>query len=186
VADVSSTSNTAIGFCGGPATRVLTCWCSLLFFGRLAKLPSQGLLSGFLKFCALVPWTYFSYALQMYHQHRGGQPGHHHQSVFWRLILPISASLSGLVDFAIGFVCWLSSRLRMGITADAGGAVATLRCWRSLFHGAAWDCGLSAPVIALYGCAVRDSFPGAVLDVRRRRLAYPSTLVRKKCGGCTD
>jgi lipopolysaccharide transport system permease protein len=36
-----------------------------LFFGRLAKLPSDGLPYPVFYFAALVPWTYFAYALQM-------------------------------------------------------------------------------------------------------------------------
>jgi len=38
------------------------------------------------------------------HQRGRRQPAPHHQGLFPRLILPISAALSGLVDFAIGFV----------------------------------------------------------------------------------
>jgi lipopolysaccharide transport system permease protein len=75
-----------------------------LFFGRLAKLPSNGLPYPVFYFAALVPWAYFSTSLQsctnvvVENQHVITKV------YFPRLVLPLSAVLSGLVDFAIGFV----------------------------------------------------------------------------------
>src|SRR6266403_4610524 len=83
---------------------VLTMLVFTLFFGRLAKLPSQGLPYPVFYFAALVPWTYFSYALQMTTNIVVDSQAIITKVYFPRLILPISASLSGLVDFAIGFV----------------------------------------------------------------------------------
>jgi lipopolysaccharide transport system permease protein len=75
-----------------------------LFFGRLAKLPSDGLPYPVFYFAALVPWTYFSYALQMTTNVVVDNQRLITKVYFPRLILPISATLSGLVDFSIGFV----------------------------------------------------------------------------------
>ncbi len=75
-----------------------------LFFGRLAKLPSDGLPYPVFYFAALVPWTYFAYALQMTTNVVVDSQSLITKVYFPRLILPISAALSGLVDFAIGFV----------------------------------------------------------------------------------
>src|SRR6266849_1375593 len=75
-----------------------------LFFGRLAKLPSDGLPYPVFYFAALVPWTYFAYALQTT-TNVVVESQHLITKVYFpRLILPISSALSGLVDFAIGFV----------------------------------------------------------------------------------
>jgi len=83
---------------------VLTMLIFTLFFGRLAKLAPQGLPAPVFYFAALVPWTYFAYALQMTTNVVVDNQRLITKVYFPRLILPISAALSGLVDFAIGFV----------------------------------------------------------------------------------
>jgi lipopolysaccharide transport system permease protein len=74
-----------------------------LFFGRLAKIPSGGLPYPLFFYAALLPWTYFATAL-------AGATGSvvENQRVitkvyFPRVLLPLSAMFSGLVDFAIAF-----------------------------------------------------------------------------------
>ena len=61
---------------------LLTMGVFTLFFGRLAKLPSNGLPYPVFYFTALVPWTYFSTALLELHQRRRRQSARHHQSLF--------------------------------------------------------------------------------------------------------
>ena len=75
-----------------------------LFFGRLAKLPSDGLPYPIFYFSALIPWTYFAYALQTTTNVVVENQRLITKVYFPRLILPISTALSGLVDFCIGFV----------------------------------------------------------------------------------
>jgi lipopolysaccharide transport system permease protein len=95
---------TAIGVLWVVLQPILTMLVFTLFFGRLAKLPSQGLPYPVFYFAALVPWTYFAYALQMTTNVVVGNQRLIMKVYFPRLILPISSALSGLVDFAIGFV----------------------------------------------------------------------------------
>jgi lipopolysaccharide transport system permease protein len=95
---------TAIGVLWVVLQPVLTMLVFTLFFGRLAKLPSQGLPYPVFYFAALVPWTYFSSALQMTTNVVVDSQAIITKVYFPRLILPISAALSGLVDFAIGLV----------------------------------------------------------------------------------
>ena len=75
-----------------------------VFFGRLAKLPSDGLPYPVFYFAALVPWTYFATALQNATNVVVENQGVITKVYFPRLILPISSVLSGLVDFAIGLI----------------------------------------------------------------------------------
>jgi lipopolysaccharide transport system permease protein len=75
-----------------------------MFFGRLAKLPSDGLPYPLFYFAALVPWTYFTTALQNATNVVVENQGVITKVYFPRLILPISSVLSGLVDFAIGLI----------------------------------------------------------------------------------
>ena len=86
-----------------------------IFFGRLAKMPSQGLPYPVFSFAALVPWTYFAYALQTTTNVVVENQRLITKIYFPRLILPISATLSGLVDFAIGFVVLILFTLVYGI-----------------------------------------------------------------------
>jgi lipopolysaccharide transport system permease protein len=95
---------TAIGVLWVVLQPVLNMLVFTLFFGRLAKLPSDGLPYPVFYFAALVPWTYFSYALQMTTNVVVDNQRLITKVYFPRLILPISTALSGLVDFAIGFV----------------------------------------------------------------------------------
>ena len=95
---------TVIGIAWVVLQPVMTMGVFTLFFGRLARLPSDGLPYPVFYFSALVPWAYFSTALQSC-----TNVVVDHQRVitkvyFPRIILPLSAVFSGLVDFAIGFV----------------------------------------------------------------------------------
>jgi len=95
---------TAIGVLWVILQPLLTMLVFTLFFGRLAKLPSQGLPYPIFYFAALVPWNYFAYALQTTTNVVVDNQRLITKVYFPRLILPISSALSGLVDFAIGFV----------------------------------------------------------------------------------
>jgi lipopolysaccharide transport system permease protein len=95
---------TAIGVLWVVLQPVLNMLVFTLFFGRLAKLPSDGLPYPVFYFAALVPWTYFSTALATTTSVVVDNQQVITKVYFPRLILPISATLSGLVDFSIGFV----------------------------------------------------------------------------------
>jgi lipopolysaccharide transport system permease protein len=94
---------TAIGVLWVILQPVLNMLVFTLFFGRLAKLPSDGLPYPIFYFAALVPWTYFSFSLSSTTNVVVENQRLITKVYFPRLILPISAALSGLVDFAIGF-----------------------------------------------------------------------------------
>src|ERR1700732_906892 len=90
-----------------------------IFFGRLAKLPSQGLPYPVFYFAALVPWTYFSQALSNCTNIVVDNQNVITKVYFPRLILPIAAVLSGLVDFAIGLLVMVVLTLSFGIHPPA-------------------------------------------------------------------
>ena len=94
---------TAIGVLWVIFQPVLNMLVFTLFFGRLAKLPSDGLPYPVFYFAALVPWTYFSFSLSSTTNVVVENQRLITKVYFPRLILPISSALSGLVDFAIGF-----------------------------------------------------------------------------------
>jgi lipopolysaccharide transport system permease protein len=95
---------TVIGVAWVVLQPLLTMGVFTLFFGRLAKLPSDGLAYPVFYFTALVPWNYFSTALQSCTAVVVDNQRVITKVFFPRLVLPLSAVVSGLVDFAIGFV----------------------------------------------------------------------------------
>jgi lipopolysaccharide transport system permease protein len=94
---------TAIGAAWAILQPVLTMMVFSLFFGRLAKIPSQGLPYPIFYYCALLPWTYFSTAMQSSTNIVVEQQRVITKVYFPRVILPIAAVLAGLVDFAVSF-----------------------------------------------------------------------------------
>src|SRR6267154_1322607 len=83
---------------------LLTMIIFTLFFGGLARVPSDGIPYPLFSFCALVPWTYFSTILG----HAGNSLISNAQLItkvyFPRALLPAATVLSGLVDFSVGAV----------------------------------------------------------------------------------
>jgi lipopolysaccharide transport system permease protein len=109
---------TAIGVLWVVLQPVLNMLVFTLFFGRLAKLPNDGLPYPVFYFAALVPWTYFSYALQMTTNVVVDNQRLITKVYFPRLILPISSALAVLwlpallalaVFTALGVGLWLSA-----------------------------------------------------------------------------
>jgi len=106
---------TAIGVLWVVLQPVLNMLVFTLFFGRLAKLPTDGLPTPVFYFAALVPWAYFSSALQLTTNVVVDNQRLITKVYFPRLILPVSTVLSGLVDFAIGFAVLAIFTLAYGI-----------------------------------------------------------------------
>jgi lipopolysaccharide transport system permease protein len=106
---------TAIGILWVVLQPLLTMLVATLFFGRLAKLPSQGLPYSVFCFAGVVPWTYFSTSLLNVTNVVVENQRVITKVYFPRLILPVSAALSGLVDFSIGFFVLLIYTLAYGI-----------------------------------------------------------------------
>ena len=98
---------TAIGAAWAVLQPFLTMVVFSLFFGSLAKLPSHGLPYPVFYYTALLPWTYFASSLQNATNVVVDQQRVITKVYFPRLVLPIAAVLSGLVDFAIAFVLYV-------------------------------------------------------------------------------
>src|ERR1019366_8680398 len=89
---------TAIGVTWIVLQPLMTMGVFTIFFGRLARLPSDGLPYPVFYFAALVPWTYFAAALQSCTSVVVNNQNVITKVYFPRLILPLSAVISGLVD----------------------------------------------------------------------------------------
>ena len=86
-----------------------------LFFGRLAKVPSDGLPYPVFSYAALVPWTFFATALTQASDSLVVSANMVKKIYFPRLTLPIATVLAGVVDFALAFVVLLAMMLFYGL-----------------------------------------------------------------------
>ena len=75
-----------------------------LFFGRLAKLPSDGLPYPIFSYVALLPWTFFANGVSQASNSLTGASNLLKKVYFPRLALPLSAVLSGIVDLGFSSV----------------------------------------------------------------------------------
>jgi lipopolysaccharide transport system permease protein len=150
-----------------------------IFFGKLAHVPSDGLPYPVFSLAALVPWTYFASALTAGSASVGSYQRIISKVYFPRLLIPIAAVLSPLVDFAIAF-----------------GILVALMFWYGIVPGAAlvW---LPALMVLAVATAAATSIWLSALNVRYRDVrfvvpfvvqiwmfatpvAYPASLVPEK------
>ncbi len=98
---------TVIGAAWAILQPVLTMLVFSLFFGKLAKIPSQGLPYPIFYYSALLPWMYFASAMQGATAIVVDNQRVITKIYFPRVVLPIASVLSGLLDFAISFGVFL-------------------------------------------------------------------------------
>src|SRR5579862_2397618 len=98
---------TALGAAWAILQPVLTMLVFSVFFGHLAKIPSDGVPYPIFAFAALLPWQLFAYALNESANSLVSNQNLIKKVYFPRLVVPISSVLAGIVDFAISFVVLL-------------------------------------------------------------------------------
>ena len=147
-----------------------------VFFGRLAKLPSDGLPYSVFYFAALVPWAYFAGALANCTNIVVANQYVITKVYFPRLVLPLAAVCSGLMDFAIGLVVMIALALVFGIHVTA--TVALLPVFLLLAMLTALGVGLwTSALNALYR-DVASIIPFVIqFWMLASPVAYPSSLV---------
>ncbi len=82
-----------------------------LFFGKLAKIPSDGIPYPIFSYAALVPWTFFARGLGQASNSLVSGSKLIKKVYFPRLAMPIATVLGGVVDFALAFVVLLGMML---------------------------------------------------------------------------
>lgn len=94
---------TALGVAWAVIQPVMTMVIFSIFFGKLAKLASDGVPYPIFAFAALVPWTLFSNGLTQGTNSLVSSSNLIRKVYFPRLIIPTATVLAGVVDFAIAF-----------------------------------------------------------------------------------
>jgi len=87
-----------------------------VFFGRLAKMPSDGIPYPIFSYAALVPWQFFANGMSQSSNSLVASANLIKKVYFPRLVVPVSAVLSGGVDFLIAFLVLLGMMLFYDIT----------------------------------------------------------------------
>jgi lipopolysaccharide transport system permease protein len=86
-----------------------------VFFGRLAKVPSDGIPYPIFSYTGLVPWTFFAHGLNQASNSLVHHSGLIKKVYFPRLAMPIARLLAGTVDFVLAFIVLLGMMLYFGI-----------------------------------------------------------------------
>ena len=92
---------TVLGIAWAVIQPVFTMVVFTLFFGKLGRMPSDGVAYPVFSYAALVPWTYFSVALTFAGNSLVTNANLIGKVYFPRIALPAASALGGLVDFAI-------------------------------------------------------------------------------------
>jgi lipopolysaccharide transport system permease protein len=95
---------TVIGIAWSLIRPILTMVVFTIVFGKLAKLPSEGVPYPILVYTALLPWQFFSNSLSESSNSLIANSNLLSKIYFPRLILPTSSVIVGIVDFLISFV----------------------------------------------------------------------------------
>ncbi|MBN1217549.1 MAG: ABC transporter permease [Anaerolineae bacterium] len=86
-----------------------------LFFGRLAKVPSDGLPYPIFSYAALVPWTFFANALNQASNSLVQNANMLKKVSFPRMTMPIATVFAGIVDFVLAFSVLLGMMFFYGL-----------------------------------------------------------------------
>ena len=94
---------TALGVAWAVLQPLFTMLVFTIFFGRLAKIPSDGLPYPIFSLVGLLPWQLFSYALSQSSNSLVNEQRLITKVYFPRLVVPLASVISGLADFAVAF-----------------------------------------------------------------------------------
>jgi lipopolysaccharide transport system permease protein len=87
-----------------------------LFFGKLAGIPSEGIPYPIFSYCGLLPWTFFAQGMSQASNSLVGSAHLITKVYFPRSIIPLSAVLVGLMDFALAFLVLVAMMVYYGIS----------------------------------------------------------------------
>jgi lipopolysaccharide transport system permease protein len=169
---------TALGASWAIIQPLFTMLVFTVFFGRLAKIPSDGLPYPVFSYAALVPWTFFANGLTQSADSLAGSANLLRKVYFPRLAIPVAAVLSGVVDFVIAFIVllammtiygvhptihivWLPVLLLLALTTSLG-----VGLWLSALNVEFRDVKYVVPFIVQFWMLATP-------------IAYPSSLIRE-------
>jgi lipopolysaccharide transport system permease protein len=150
-----------------------------IFFGYLAKMPSEGVPYPIFAFAALVPWGLFATGLSRASDSLVGSASLIQKVYFPRLIVPLSGLLSGVVDFLFSFGILLGLMAWYGISPTVN--VVWLPAFLLLALLAALGVGLWLSALNVQFRDVRYTLGFLTqLWMFLTPIAYPSSLIQSE------
>ncbi|MDA8090756.1 MAG: ABC transporter permease [Nitrospiraceae bacterium] len=147
-----------------------------LFFGRLAKMPSEGIPYPLFSYSALVPWTFFANGLNTGSNSLVSGSNLLQKIYFPRLIMPLATVFSGIVDFLLALAVLFAMMFYYGLTGTVN--VVWLPCFLLLAF-------ITSLGVALWLSAMNVQFRDVKYVIPfltqiwlfATPIAYPSTLL---------
>lgn len=167
---------TALGAAWAVIQPVATMVAFSIFFGQLARVPSDGLPYPVFSYTALLPWGFFAHALGQASNSLVGSANLISKVYFPRLVIPLSSVFAGVVDFGIAFLVLLGLLVWFGVAP--GPAVLLLPLFLLLALVAALGVGLWLSALNVRYRDVRYVVPFLTqLWLLVTPVAYPSSLL---------
>src|SRR2546422_854529 len=169
---------TALGAAWAIIQPVMTMVVFSLFFGKLGKIPSDGVPYPIFSFAALVPWTFFANGLTQSSNSLIGSSNLITKVYFPRLIIPISSVISGVIDFALAMVVLFAMMIYYGVAPSIN--VLFLPLFVLLAFVTSLGVGLWLSALNVEYRDVRYVLPFVVqFWMFATPIAYPSTLLHE-------
>jgi lipopolysaccharide transport system permease protein len=167
---------TALGVLWAVLQPILATLVFSIFFGRFAKVPSNGIPYPVFAYTALLPWQLFAYSLSESANSLVSNQNLIRKVYFPRLVIPLSAVLAGLVDFGVSFIVVLVLMLKYGITPTR--SIVALPLFLLLAIASALAVGLWLSALNVQYRDVRYTIPFLTqIWMFATPVVYPSSLV---------
>jgi len=170
---------TALGAAWAVLQPLLATLIFSVFFGRLAKIPSNGFPYPVFAYVALLPWQLFAFSLTESANSLVSNQNLIRKVYFPRLVIPLAAVLAGLVDFGIAFLVLLAMLFSYGIVPTA--TIVVLPVFLALAVATALAVGLWLSALNVQFRDVRYTIPFlAQIWLFATPVVYPSSLVPER------
>jgi lipopolysaccharide transport system permease protein len=147
-----------------------------LFFGRLAKVPSDGVPYPIFSFAALIPWMFFANGLNQAANSLVNHSNLINKVYFPRLTIPVAAVLAGLADFIPAFLILIGMMLYFGIYPTA--TIVWIPLFLLLALVTALGVGIGLAAVNVKYRDVRHTVPFVVQCwLFATPIAYPSSIL---------
>lgn len=170
---------TALGAAWAVIQPLATMLIFTLIFGRLARIPSDGIPYPIFSYCALLPWNYFATALDRSSTSLVNNAQLLSKVYFPRLVIPLSGVAAGLVDFGIAFLVLIWLMLVYGVVPTV--ATLTLPAFLLLAMATALGVSLWLSALNVQYRDVRYVIPFLVqFWMYATPVVYPSSLIPER------
>jgi lipopolysaccharide transport system permease protein len=170
---------TALGGAWALLQPLLTMVIFTVVFGHFARMPSEGVPYPIFSYTGLLPWTFFAYAITQSGNSLVANANLISKIYFPRLVVPIAASLGGLVDLGIAFSFLLAMMVYYRVTPTA--AMLALPVFVLLALAAALAIGIWLSSLNVKYRDVRYAIPFLTqVWLYATPVAYPASLIHGK------